>query len=314
MEKEIACKICGNSQNNRVHIAKERLLNMKDEFLYLECSNCYCLQIIETPADLSKYYPSAYYSFQKPVFGLKLNPFVYLLKKSLLRHYLKKFDPIGALVALFLPHPFQWMRPGLVEFNDAILDIGCGSGRIIQSMQRSGFKNLTGIDPFLEKDLQNSAGMKILKKDVFEMSDQYDFVMIHHAFEHMDQPEKVLGKVKDLLKPKGKLLIRIPVANSHAWRKYRTHWFALDAPRHLFLHTTHSIQLLADKAGLKIDRIDYDSSYVQFASSEKYLRNFPYSGDFSMFSREQMKNFSKEAKRLNEIGDGDCACFYLSLR
>jgi hypothetical protein len=87
----------------------------------------------------------------------------------------------------------------------------------------------------------------------------------------------------------------------------------LDAPRHLFLHTPHSIHLLAQKAGLTVDRIDYDSSFVQFASSEKYLRDIPYSDDFSMFSRKQMRDFSKEAERLNSIGDGDCACFYLSV-
>ncbi|HWS00250.1 MAG TPA: class I SAM-dependent methyltransferase [Prolixibacteraceae bacterium] len=313
MNNGIACKICGNIANNRIHLAKERLLNMRDEFPYLECANCYCIQIVETPDNLSKYYPAEYYSFRNPKFGLALNPLVYFLKKSLIRHYLKKFDPAGALLSLFLPHPFPWMKPGLLSFKSAILDVGCGSGRVIRSMQRSGFKNLTGIDPFLEKDLQNSPELKILKKDLFEMTGKFDFIMLHHAFEHMDHPDRVLGKIRELLKPTGKLLIRIPVANAYAWRKYRTHWFALDAPRHLFLHTPHSIHLLAQKAGLTVDRIDYDSSFVQFASSEKYLRDIPYSDDFSMFSRKQMRDFSKEAERLNRIGDGDCACFYLSV-
>ncbi|MEK7718127.1 MAG: class I SAM-dependent methyltransferase, partial [Bacteroidota bacterium] len=230
MITSIACKICGNVHNNHIHLAKERLLNLKDEFQYLECANCGCLQIIETPKDLSRFYPTEYYSFQKPKFGLALNPVVYFLKRSLLRHYLHKFDPAGALLSLFLPHPFHWMKPDLLNFNSSILDVGCGSGRIILSMQRSGFKNLTGIDPFLEKDLQNTANLKILKKDLFEMTGQFDLIMLHHAFEHMDHPEQVFGKIRELLKPNGKLLIRIPVANSHAWRKYRTHWFALDAP------------------------------------------------------------------------------------
>lgn len=312
MSNDIACKICGNIHNNRIHLAKERLLNLRDEFQYLECANCYCLQIIQTPDNLSKYYPAEYYSYREPKFGLSLNPLVFFLKKSLLRHYLHKFDPVGAFLSLFLPHPFHWMKPGLLDFNSSILDIGCGSGRVILSMQRSGFKNLTGIDPFLEKDLQNTDNLKILKRELFEMSGQFDFIMMHHAFEHMDHPDKVMAKIKELLKPNGKLLIRIPVGNSYAWRKYRTHWFALDAPRHLFLHTTHSIHLLARQAGLTMDRIEYDSTFVQFASSEKYLRDFPYSDDFTMFSKKQMKDFSGEAKRLNNIGDGDCACFYLS--
>ncbi|HEY5510809.1 MAG TPA: class I SAM-dependent methyltransferase, partial [Prolixibacteraceae bacterium] len=186
------------------------------------------------------------------------------------------------------------------------------SGRIILSMQRSGFKSLTGIDPFLEKDLQISDNLKILKKDLFEISGQYDLIMLHHSFEHMERPDQVLIKINKLLKPEGNLIIRIPVANSHAWRKYRTHWFALDAPRHLFLHTSRSMQLLARQAGLKIDSVEYDSSYFQFACSEKYLRGLPFSDDFSMFSKKKMRDFSKEAARLNRMEDGDCACFYLS--
>lgn len=309
-----ACKICGNRTNNHSHLATERLLNLRDQFEYLECAGCGCLQIAETPANLSAYYPNEYYSFQEPRFGLKLNPLVYFLKRSLLRHYLHKFDPIGALISLVLPHPFPWMRKGLPGFHSSILDVGCGSGRIILSMQRSGFKNLTGIDPFLERDLQDTVNLKVLKRELFEMTGQFDFIMLHHAFEHMDHPGKVLQKIRELLNPDGKVLIRIPVANSHAWRKYRTHWFALDAPRHLFLHTTHSIHLLASHAGLKIDEIVYDSSFVQFASSEKYLRDLGYSDDFSMFTKKQMRDFSREAARINRLGDGDCACFYLSVK
>jgi SAM-dependent methyltransferase len=314
MNNEIACKICGNLHNNRIHLAKERLLNLRDEFQYLECANCYCLQIIQTPDNLSKYYPTEYYSFREPKFGLSLNPIVYFLKKSLLRYYLRKFDPVGSILSLFLPHPFHWMKPGLLDFNSSILDIGCGSGRVILSMQRSGFKNLTGIDPFLEKDLQDTDNLKILKRNLFEMSGQFDFIMMHHAFEHMDHPDKVLVKIKELLKPTGRLLIRIPVANSYAWRKYHTQWFQLDSPRHIFLHTTASINLLAQQAGLTVDHIKYDSTFVQFASSEKYLLNLPFSDDFSMFSKKQMKYFSNEAKRLNSIGDGDSACFYFSVK
>lgn len=144
------------------------------------------------------------------------------------------------------------------------------------------------------------------------MTGQYDFIMMHHSFEHMDHPDRVLAKVKELLKPKGKLLIRIPVANSYAWRKYRRYWFAWEAPRHIFLHTTRSIQLLSSGAGFSIDSVEYDSSFFHLASSEKYLRDFPYSDDFTMFSRRQIKDFAAEARRLNRIGDGDCACFYLS--
>ena len=188
MEHGIACKICGNVQGNHLHLAKERLLNLRHEFKYLECASCYSLQIVETPANLAEYYPSEYYSFQKPKFGLQLNPFVFFLKKSLMRYYLGKIDPIGAFLSIFLRHPFHWMKPGMINFDSSILDVGCGSGRVILSMQRSGFRNLTGIDPFLAEDLRDTDNLKILKRDLFEMNGKFDFVMLHHSFEHMDHP------------------------------------------------------------------------------------------------------------------------------
>ena len=136
--------------------------------------------------------------------------------------------------------------------------------------------------------------------------------MLHHSFEHMDSPLKVLIKLKELLNPGGHLLIRIPVANSHAWRKYKAFWYALDAPRHLFLHTTQSMQLLAESSGLKIDDIEYDSPTAQLIYSEKYLRNMLSSEGNDLFTKKEIKCYKYEVERLNRISDGDCACFFLS--
>jgi len=128
----------------------------------------------------------------------------------------------------------------------------------------------------------------------------------------MDSPDEALKKLVEILQPGGYILIRIPVANSYAWRKYKTNWFALDAPRHLFLHTTQSISLLAEKAGLKIDSIDYDSPSAQLLFCETYLRGLHPYRENHLFSKKEERYFAKEANRLNRINDGDCACFILS--
>ena len=57
------CKICKNAQDNIVFWAQEKMFNMNEQFQYLECSRCGCLQIKDIPTDIEKYYPSNYYSY-----------------------------------------------------------------------------------------------------------------------------------------------------------------------------------------------------------------------------------------------------------
>jgi hypothetical protein len=42
------------------------------------------------------------------------------------------------------------------------------------------------------------------------------------------------------------------------------------------------------------------------------LRNLSPSDSNDLFTKKEMRYFSKEVKRLNQIGDGDCACFYIT--
>jgi len=308
---EHICRICGNNTNNRSFIAKERMLGMNDEFEYFECSNCLSIQICEIPKDIDRYYPTNYYSYREPVFATKLTGIRYILKKSLAEYYSGKFNLIGSLLSPFYENPFTWLKPNVVNFTSKILDVGSGTGRLLLSMKRSGYQNLTGIDPYNSEDIFYDNGVKVLKKDVFEIDEKYDLIMLHHSFEHMQNPKEILGEIRKHIESEGTIIIRIPVANSYAWRKYQTHWVQLDAPRHFFLHTVKSMNILANECALKLYSIEYESTAFQFTGSEKYLIDIAFSEKDTVFSKKQMKIFGKEAKRLNQINDGDSVCFYL---
>ena len=178
-------------------------------------------------------------------------------------------------------------------------------------MHSHGFRQLVGADAFIKEDIEYENGVKIHKKRVEDLAPGYDLIMLHHSFEHMADPLSVLGRLGDLLNPGGNILIRIPVAGSHAWRKYGVHWVQLDAPRHFFLHTPQSMRLLSEKAGLQLADVVYDSYELQFTGSEKYLRGIGLFEDVELFSSQQKQQFQAEARRLNRLNDGDAACFYL---
>ena len=188
-------------------------------------------------------------------------------------------------------------------------------------MQRDGFRDLTGVDPYIQESLFYRNGVRVLKKDILdlEFEGQFDLIMSHHSFEHMPQPSDVLKKFHTLLKPERFVLIRTPVAASFAWRRYGVNWFALDAPRHLFLHTAASMELLSARAGFKVADIEFDSTETQFLHSELYMRNIPFKdkqqyladSQCPVFSKQQIEKFKARASELNNSRQGDQACFYL---
>jgi 2-polyprenyl-3-methyl-5-hydroxy-6-metoxy-1,4-benzoquinol methylase len=305
------CKICANTQNNQVVIATEMMLGSRDEFMYFKCSSCGCLQIITPPEDLSRYYPSGnYYSYQSAVVPKsKTDKLKNVLRYSLFNAYWHLNVPLQRLPYV---RNFSWLNSlQKIAKTAAILDVGCGSGHLLQQMSIWGFKNLTGIDPFIESDITYTSGAKILKSDVFNHVGVYDLIMLHHAFEHMDNPCGVLRQLHKLLSPEGELLIRIPVSDSFAWRKYGVNWFQLDAPRHFFLHTTKSMALLAKDCEFVLKQVFYDSMETQFLHSEKYCRDAPLCAADIDVSSSYIRRCKKQAVYLNKMKDGDQAGFVL---
>lgn len=299
------------------------MFGWREEFEYIECGRCGCLQIAEIPADLARYYPSdGYYSYKVP--KKKEYPgWVLRLREMRTRYRLGQFSLLGSLLSSLSKSQehFDWFRGRGVTLDTRFLDVGCGAGALLLRMERDGFRSLLGADPFIQADIDYGNGVRILKRGVDELQGQYDFVMLHHSFEHMPEPAAALRALAAHVAPRGTLLLRVPVADCYARTKYGLNWMAWDAPRHLYLHTRKSMALLAAGAGMKVGEVVCDSSGQQFTSSELYLRGIPYveHGKYrpghrpDAFSQADWDGYQAQAAELNRRGEGDTACFYLSL-
>jgi hypothetical protein len=79
------------------------------------------------------------------------------------------------------------------------------------------------------------------------------------------------------------------------------------------------MHLIAEKTGLEIKKIVYDSDEFQFWGSEQYLkgialrekRSLAEGFKNSIFTKKQINEFKKRAETLNRNVKGDHACFYL---
>lgn len=315
MEKVFTCRVCKNSISNVPYIGKEMMFGLRDEFVYFKCSQCGCLQIETIPQNMDKYYPSDYYSFnlKEEHKSFKSRFADYLLNKSI-NVRLGKSDFLGSCALLYnnyYKNAYSYLNKGLCTFQSNILDIGCGNGFLLNRLSTWGFTELTGVDPYISEDVYYSNGVRVLKKEIKELSDSYDLIMMHHSFEHMPNPCEVFKDVSRILSKNGLLIIRIPLVDSYAWRKYGMDWYQVDAPRHFFLHTIKSVSFLAELVDLKIDKIEFDSTVSQMLNSEQYLQNVSLMNQKLSEKKSIMKVYRKKAKELNSLKDGDQACFYL---
>lgn len=269
------CRICGEATEHKLYRVKEMFFGTRQEFDYFECNNCQCMQILEIPKNLGDFYGKEYYSFKKP----KIH------------------------------------KPQTSErIETRILDVGCGAGKWLAEKYEQGHVNLTGCDPFIKEDMFYEPCIHIKKCTIHEMAGTFDLIRLSDSLEHMTDPLEVLLSIERLLDVNGMCLISIPVFPNAAYELFGVDWFEWDAPRHLFLHSAKSMEYLCRRAGLRIERVHYNSQALQFISSLLYQRGIPYveQGEEAIrnaFTKKEVDEFVRLTAELNQKGYGDHAVF-----
>lgn len=200
----------------------------------------------------------------------------------------------------------------------SILDVGCGSDALmLQYLSQRGFSKLYGVDPFIKEDI-TIGHAKILKKRLQDIQGTFDIITLNHSFEHMPDQYGVLAHCKKLLAGNGTIILRIPTVSSYAWQQYREYWANLDAPRHLFLHSDKSINLLIDACGLQVVKKIYDATSFEFWGGELYKKGFalhqktPFFKYIKLAYRIYYSIFKNAAvEKLNAANQGDTVALFL---
>ncbi len=111
------------------------------------------------------------------------------------------------------------LKPGM-----RVLEIGCGEGGVLKAFARRGCRGVgVELDPprvkdakiFLEEELR-SGQLRLVQKDIYEADEEtdlngpFDIIVLKDVIEHIHDQEKLIGRMKQLLRPGGIVFFGFP--------------------------------------------------------------------------------------------------------
>jgi len=106
-----------------------------------------------------------------------------------------------------------FVRPHLKP-GDRVLDIGCGDGALVRTLQEFGAVPMgIDLDPEGAQFVEQTYGIPVVVAP-FETGDlaeaQFDAIVATHVIEHVFEPVEAMQKIRRLLKPEGLVVLETP--------------------------------------------------------------------------------------------------------
>ena len=164
------------------------------------------------------------------------------------------------------PEIFRGYHKKFLERNDNfptgtnVLDLGCGTGEFLNELEKRGC-NVFGADfdqnaVLIAKkyfNLKNAYAEPF--EDFFRRNDlpKFDVIFMFEVLQYLDNPSDIAQKIKQALKPSGKLVLSVP-----SRKRMLAYMDAFDYPSHcLTKWDKESVLSLFSNAGFKISYITY---------------------------------------------------------
>ena len=153
-----------------------------------------------------------------------------------------------------------------------ILDVGCGLGWLLSSLDDGWEKHGIEISRFASKHASQFGQVyNGILEDYTGVKD-FDVVVMNHVIEHLPDPINSLRIVYDLLKPGGSFVIGTPDFDSGAARRYGSNFRLLHDPTHISLFSCDSMHRCLRDLGFKIKHVEYPFFETPWFSETNILK------------------------------------------
>ncbi|HVV50562.1 MAG TPA: class I SAM-dependent methyltransferase [Polyangia bacterium] len=138
------------------------------------------------------------------------------------------------------------------------LEIGCASGAFLSKLARRGW-TVFGVEPSrAAADRARKLGFPVHvgPLETAPAPEQpFDLVTASHAFEHLHEPLAAFEKLRGWSAPDAWLTCSVPDSSSSLFSKFKSHWYDLDLPRHLFHFSPKTLSSALDRCGWRVVKV-----------------------------------------------------------
>ena len=261
---KFTCKACSQKISSSIFHVSDFYDGGNKEYAYGLCNLCGSISLTEDVDDNSLYHEN-YYSIKSSnisKFARIINYFKLKLKYILLKKENKLILSHNIFLSEFLKYADD-------KQNGKYLDVGCGVGEFLKTLSIFGYKDLTGIDPYLPNDFNSPPGIKITKGSIDVECQVYDGIIVHHVLEHVADPTSFMQSVRSSLSDDGLVFLSLPVKGV-IFEQYREFAYTLQAPHHKFLINRRHLKNLLNSIGFKVisEKVDNFSTRPWLIMSE----------------------------------------------
>jgi len=133
--------------------------------------------------------------------------------------------------------------------------MGCAAGGFLSTLKGPSWK-LFGVEMSEEAaaEARSHCGAEVFVGDILDAPfspASFDAITCFNVLEHVYEPKKVLGKISEWLKPDGVFYMMVPNIDSAGARIFRSYWYALELPRHLFHFSPRTLKSISQSVGLQ---------------------------------------------------------------
>jgi 2-polyprenyl-3-methyl-5-hydroxy-6-metoxy-1,4-benzoquinol methylase len=266
-----ACPVCGSNSSSLLYVAQSDItFGSSGQWNLESCHQCNAayLNPRPTPECIGLAYQS-YYTHEPRrdwMAGLAFKDFLLKLRNGFYKtrygYHIEPCLPALGWAIRFIPwleYRFELdIRQIAAQPNGSLLDVGCGGGEFLTTMQMLGWK-VQGLEPDAKAvELAHTKGIPVqvgTLETVNLSHEQFDVITLNHVIEHTHDPLKTLRHVWQLLKPGGRIYVATPNLASFGHQRFGMFWRGLEIPRHLVLFSTRGLQNALIASGFHVPKL-----------------------------------------------------------